>query len=186
MKRLTAFAILMGMAAATAHAATAFDALRVAQAEMSGASLVEISGTRGAPEPSEWTFAFADQTARGGVTELTVRRGAVASRRTPLQDAAGITSRPALFVPTVRVDSEKAFDIANRTAASRRIAFHSVDYVLSSNGTMPIWALTLRSSAAAQDSSSFHRAGSMRRRKDLRSGMDGTTNHVRAACKHAG
>jgi len=144
MKRLTVFAILMGMAAVAAYAATALDALRVAQAEMSGANLVEISGTRGAPEPSEWTFAFADPTARGGVTELTVRRGAVASRRTPLRDTADIATRPALFIPTVKVDSEKAFDIANRAAVSRRMVFHSVDYVLSSNGTMPIWALTLR------------------------------------------
>jgi len=133
----------MGMAASIACAATALDALRVAQAEMPGARLVEISGVRGAPEPSEWTFVFADPTARGGVSELTVRRGAVVSRRTPLRDTAGVATRPAVYMHAVTVDSTQAFETANRTAVSRRIAFHSVDYVLKNNGEAPVWTLTL-------------------------------------------
>jgi len=144
MKRLIAFVLMTGMAASTTCiAATALEALRVAQAEMPGARLVEISGTQGAPEPTEWTFAFADPTARGGVAELTVRRGAVISRRTPLRDTADIATRPAVLVHSVTVDSTQAFEAANRTAASRRIAFHSMDYVLRSNGETPVWSLTL-------------------------------------------
>jgi len=41
------------------------------------------------------------------------------------------------------VDSAQAFEAANRTATSRKFAFHSVDYILKSNGEEPVWTLTL-------------------------------------------
>jgi len=123
---------------------TALQSLNAVGAQGDGVQLVEVRGTRGSPQPADWTFFFSDPSARGGVREFVVSGREVTSVRTPLRGFGGLASEPAIARAELNVDSDRAFQLANRAAVSQRISFHWVDYTLRMEEVRgPVWMLRL-------------------------------------------
>ncbi|MEX1119517.1 MAG: hypothetical protein WEB60_12070 [Terrimicrobiaceae bacterium] len=123
---------------------TAYGALFAAGKSALGARLVGLTGDRGSPQPQEWKFYYLDPSARGGVREITVANREVTSNRTPLRGFSDLGSRAAINLGSLKVDSDRAFQIAEAQAVQRRIAFHWIDYSLqvAADG-YPRWTLRL-------------------------------------------
>jgi hypothetical protein len=116
------------------------------------AALVELTGERGEPRPQEWKLVYSDPAARGGVKEIVASGDVVVSERTPLRGYPGIASSQPIVLTRFKIDSDGAFDIANRQAAARRIGFNWVDYTLRANNITgaPMWILRLYDNMGAQ------------------------------------
>ncbi len=123
---------------------TGFAALFTAGKSAPGSQLVEITGERGSPQPQQWIFFYLDPSARGGVKEVTISNREVLSVRTPLRGFSDLGSRPPVNLESLKVDSDRAFQIVESEAIGRRISFHWVDYSLkvSADGS-PRWTLRL-------------------------------------------
>ncbi len=116
------------------------------------AALVEMTGERGEPRPQEWKLVFSDPGARGGVREILASGDVVISERTPLRGYPGISATPPISLSRLKIDSDGAFDIANKQAAKRRVGFNWVDYTLRANNVTgaPMWILRLYDNMGAQ------------------------------------
>jgi hypothetical protein len=137
--------VVVGVGAVRADASpSAFRALYIAGKSAPGGELVEISGKRGATQPSAWTFYYLDSSARGGLREIVVSNGEVESVRTPLRGYADLADRPPIQLSTLAFDSHRAFEVANHEAVKARAGFHWADYMLQAqtDGT-PVWTVTL-------------------------------------------
>jgi hypothetical protein len=113
---------------------SAYEALRAVGAERSKELLnnvIEVKGRNGSPQPVVWTVLLNDPKARGGVREIEVTKGHIASERTP--------------VKTYNLDSQGAFAVAEAEARAAKVGFFGVDYLLrcEENGSAPVWVLQL-------------------------------------------
>ena len=123
---------------------TALQALTVARSAVKDGELVEVIGERGRPQPQEWVFVFRDSAARGGTVWVGIDRGLVGWRRTPLRGQGEHAERPAIQDWDWGIDSDRAFEIANREAIRRRLSFHWLDYRLEdADGREGVWTLKL-------------------------------------------
>ena len=154
MKRML---VLLGVLAAGpwawADGGPAYLAINAAQKAIKPpAALVEITGDRGDPRPLEWKLVYRDASARGGVREFLASGDVVVSERTPLRGYPEIASSQPISLERLRVDSDEAFAIANKQAATRRLGFHWIDYTLQTHFTTgaPMWILRLFDNMGAQ------------------------------------
>ncbi|MFZ4681998.1 MAG: hypothetical protein ACOYMS_05820 [Terrimicrobiaceae bacterium] len=133
-------------AAAWADGVSAYAAVRTARKVSGGAPLVEVSGESGEPRPQRWKLIFSDPRARGGVREVVVSGDEVVSERTPLRGYAGVGAEPPIVLSRLNLNSDAAFEIANRQAIARQIGFNWVDYTLRANNVTgaPVWVLRLQ------------------------------------------
>lgn len=141
-----AFGLWLIAASAWADGGTAYLALKAAQKGADGsASLITITGERGAPQPQEWKVIFGDSAARGGIREIVTSGDVIVSQRTPLKGNTGVGSEPAIALTRLNLDSDGAFEIANKQAIAKKIGFSWVDYTLRANavGGAPMWILRL-------------------------------------------
>ncbi len=136
--------LFAALAAPASAQQTAYGALFTAGKSALGARLVGLSGERGSPQPQEWKFYYLDPSARGGVREIIVANREVTSNRTPLRGFSDLGSRAAINLGSLKVDSDRAFQIAEAQAVQRKIAFHWVDYSMrvAADG-YPRWTLLL-------------------------------------------
>jgi len=144
-----AFGLWLVAASAWADGGTAYLALKAAQKGADGsASLIAVTGERGAPQPQEWKVIFSDPAARGGIREIVTSGDVIVSQRTPLKGYTGVGSEPAIALTRVNLDSDGAFEIANKQAIAKKIGFSWVDYTLRANavGGAPMWILRLHDS----------------------------------------
>ena len=129
-----------------ADGGTAYLALKAAQKDTDrSASLMEVAGERGEPQPQEWKVVFRDSTARGGIREIVASGDVVVSQRTPLKEYAGVGNEPTIALARLNLDSDRAFEIANKQAIAKKISFSWVDYSLRADtaGGVPMWVLRL-------------------------------------------
>jgi hypothetical protein len=141
-----AFGLWLVVASAWGDGGTAYLALKAAQKGADGsASLIAVTGERGAPQPQEWKVIFSDPAARGGIREIVTSGDVIVSQRTPLKGYTGVGSEPAIALTRVNLDSDGAFEIANKQAIAKKIGFSWVDYTLRANavGGAPMWILRL-------------------------------------------
>ena len=141
-----AFGLWLVAASAWADGGTAYLALKAAQKGTDGsASLITVTGERGAPQPQEWKVIFSDPAARGGIREIVTSGDVIISQRTPLKGYTGVGSEPAIALTRLNLDSDRAFEIANKQAIAKKIGFSWVDYTLRANavGGAPMWILRL-------------------------------------------
>lgn len=137
----------MGLASAQS---TAFGALLWAGKSAPNSQLARIVGVRGSPQPAEWKFYYLDASARGGIREVTIANRELVSIRTPLRGFSDLGSKSPIPLTSLRVDSDRAFQIANAQATENRISFHWVDYALEMSPTgSPQWALRLLNNLGA-------------------------------------
>ena len=118
----------------------------------SSARLIEVTGERGEPQPQEWKVVLSDPTARGGIREIVASGDVVVSQRTPVKGYTGVGSDPSIALARLNVDSDRAFEIANKQAVARKIGFSWVDYTLRANaeGGAPMWILRLQNNMGSR------------------------------------
>ena len=139
--------------AARADGGTAYLALKAAQKGAdSSARLIEVTGERGEPQPQEWKVILTDPTARGGIREIVASGDVIVSQRTPVKGYTGVGSEPSIALARLNVDSDRAFEIANKQAVARKIGFSWVDYTLRANaeGGAPLWILRLQNNMGSR------------------------------------
>ena len=139
--------------AARADGGTAYLALKAAQKGAdSSARLIEVTGERGEPQPQEWKVILSDPAARGGIREIVASGDVIVSQRTPVKGYTGAGSEPSIALARLNVDSDRAFEIANKQAVARRIGFSWVDYTLRANadGGAPMWILRLQNNMGSK------------------------------------
>jgi hypothetical protein len=148
-----AFGLCLLAVAAQADGGTAYLALKAAQKSVdSSARLIEVTGERGEPQPQEWKVVLSDPTARGGIREIVASGDVVVSQRTPVKGYTGVGSDPSIALARLNVDSDRAFEIANKQAVARKIGFSWVDYTLraSAEGGAPLWILRLQNNMGSK------------------------------------
>ena len=118
----------------------------------SSARLIEVTGERGEPQPQEWKVILSDPAARGGIREIVASGDVIVSQRTPVKGYTGVGSEPSIALARLNVDSDRAFEIANKQAVARRIGFSWVDYTLRANadGGAPMWILRLQNNMGSK------------------------------------
>jgi hypothetical protein len=125
---------------------TAYKALRTIGAqrgEKAVNQVIAISGQPGRPQPVDWRITLDDPTARGGVRELDIVSGQIASERTPVRPPqAG--SRP-IDLTKLNLDSDGAFRAAEQEASRNQVGFDSVSYQLAADSAtgQPVWTLEI-------------------------------------------
>lgn len=128
---------------------TAYQALRVVGAQRSKALLdnvIEVKGRNGTPQPAKWTVLLNDPVARGGVRELEIGSGRIASERTPVKAPGSPVETAVLDFKKLNLDSEGAFTVAENEARAAKIGFYGADFLLRSadtGGGAPVWIVDL-------------------------------------------
>jgi hypothetical protein len=148
MKRFSFVLLLAGLLAPGFILAqdTAYKALRAVGTKRGEKALNQVTslvGKLGRPQPVDWRVMLDDPTARGGVRELDIVSGQISSERTPAQPAA--TALPPIDLTKLNLDSDGAFQMAEREAKRNQVGFDSVNYRLVVDGASrePVWTLEL-------------------------------------------
>ena len=156
MKRIAALLLAAASISASAEAQStqlpAYEALRTVGREKGEnwlGALVEMRGVDGDPQPSRWLLTFRDANARGGVREFAVTKEGVVSERTPVR-ATGSPEAQIMSARTLNLDSTGAFAAANKQAASAKLGFHSLNYLLQNRRGTPVWLVQLFDAAGAE------------------------------------
>jgi hypothetical protein len=147
------FGASMLAVSARAEGGTAYLAVKAAQKGTNiSADLVEVTGERGEPQPQEWKVILRDPGARGGIREIIASGDVVVSQRTPLRGYSDLISQSPIVLTRLNLDSDRAFDIANKQAIAKRVGFSWVDYTLraSAVGGSPMWILRLYNNMGSQ------------------------------------
>jgi hypothetical protein len=155
MDKFVAFLIGASMLAVSAWAdgGTAYLAVKAAQKGADPtAELVEVIGERGEPQPQEWKVILRDPAARGGIREVVASGDVVVSQRTPLRGYSELSGQSSIALPRLNLDSDRAFEIANKQAIAKKVGFSWVDYTLRANATggSPMWILRLYNNMGSQ------------------------------------
>ncbi|MEA3210184.1 MAG: hypothetical protein QOE70_3241 [Chthoniobacter sp.] len=145
MKSLFLLGVLLALPLAGRAADTAYSALRVygkKEGEQALHRVVEVRGSKGAPQPATWKLVVDDPAARGGVREIDVQNGRIVGQRMPT----GRDSGAVMNFNQLNLDSDGAFTIVNQEAEKRGVTFDRLDYVLRSSGAAgaaPVWEIDL-------------------------------------------
>jgi hypothetical protein len=127
---------------------TAYDALRTVGNQLNRDfvnHVISVSGTAGNPQPAAWKILIADASAPGGVREVTVENGRVASLRTSGHAVAGSARTATIDPAKLNLDSSGAYEVASRTADSSHVPFALVSYTLRTDQRgNPTWVVTLQ------------------------------------------
>ena len=147
MWRFLAALLLLGSPALAQGNATAYEALRVV-ARQSGRGvlnhIVSITGVQGDPQPEKWKIILEDSGARGGVRELEIADGRIASQETASPTVADSTEGAMIDMARLNLDSSGAYAVASHTAEASHARFATVDYTLRTDERgEPIWIVTL-------------------------------------------
>src|SRR5438874_5716311 len=128
--------------------ATAYEALRVVGREFGRDALhqiVSITGTKGNPQPEKWKIVL-EGPQGGGVREVEVVDGNIASDGTAQADVAGSTEGAMIDISRLNIDSSGAYEVESHTADASHMSFATVDYILRTDDRgEPMWIVTLQS-----------------------------------------
>ena len=128
--------------------ATAYEALRVVGREFGRDALhqiVSITGTKGNPQPEKWKIVLEDPQG-GGVREVEVANGNIASDGTAEAGVAGSTEGAMIDISRLNLDSSGAYALASHTADASHTSFATADYILRRDDRgEPMWIVTLQS-----------------------------------------
>ena len=129
---------------------TAYEALRAVSAQFGRNSLnhiISVTGVNGTPQPQRWKILLEDPSGRGGVREVEVENGEVAS-----DHPARIVGTPeggTIKTARLNLDSSGAYAVASHTADKSNARFATVSYILRTDERgNPVWIITLQSRSA--------------------------------------
>ncbi len=140
--------LLCGLLSLTAvagySAGTAYEALRVVGKARGDALLdrvIEVRGTKGAPQPKTWKIAVLDDKAPNGVREFDVQGTSISGERTPQAVGGG----DPMNMGQLNLDSDGAYTVAEREAKKTGFAYDYVSFLLRGQGKngAPVWELRL-------------------------------------------
>jgi len=128
---------------------SAYEALRVVGRHFGRASvnhIISLTGVDGSPQPEKWKVLLEDRRARGGVREVEVAGGEIASERTPVRSVVGSAEGATINTARLNLDSNGAYSVASHTAEKSNTRFERVSYTLRTDERGdPIWIITLQS-----------------------------------------
>jgi len=129
---------------------TAYEALRAVSAQFGRNSLnhiISVTGVNGTPQPQRWKILLEDPGGRGGVREVEVENGEVAS-----DHPARIVGTPeggTIKTTRLNLDSSGAYAVASHTADKSNARFATVSYILRTDERgNPVWIITLQNRSA--------------------------------------
>ncbi len=132
--------------------ATAYEALQVVGRQLGRGALnhiVSISGVGGDPQPEKWKVILENPGGRGGVREVQVADGRIASDRTPDRSVAGSTEGATIDTARLNLDSSGAYAVASHTAEKSNTAFATASYTLRTDERgEPVWIVTLANNSS--------------------------------------
>lgn len=140
---------LLGATTAIAQErSTAYQALRTVGNQLNREAVnhvISVTGMDGNPQPETWKILLDDPKARGGIREVEVANGKIASERTPLRAAIEGSLGPVIDTSKLNLDSSGAYTVAQQAAAGSHVTFTGADYVLrvDEKGN-PVWQVSLR------------------------------------------
>src|SRR5205823_7475569 len=145
--RSVAALLLLVSPALAQQNATAYEALRVV-ARQSGRGvlnhIVSITGVQGNPQPEKWKIILEDSRAAGGVRDLEVADGRIASEETASRTLTGSTEGARIDMARLNLDSSGAYAVASHTAEASHARFATADYTLRTDERgEPVWIVTL-------------------------------------------
>jgi hypothetical protein len=131
---------------------TAYEALRAVGTKFSRDSVnrvISVTGVDGTPQPETWKVLLEDPRARGGVREVEVTNGQVASERTPVRSVVGSTEGATIKTARLNLDSSGAYAVASHTADKSNARFATVSYTLRTDERGdPVWIVTLQNKSS--------------------------------------
>jgi hypothetical protein len=132
---------------------TAYEALRVVGKKLNRdyvSHVISVTGVRGNPQPETWRVLVEDQHARGGVREIEVANGNIASERTPVRTVVGSAEGATIDTTRLNLDSSGAYAVASHTAEKSNTVFATASYTLRTDERGdPIWVVTLNSDSGS-------------------------------------
>src|SRR6266705_2019802 len=124
---------------------TAYDALRVVGVHINREAVnhvISVTGVRGDPQPETWRVLIADQRGNGGVREIQVRNGQIASERP--SSVVGSSEGATINTARLNLDSSGAFQVASHIAEKSGTRFDTASYTLRTNEHGdPVWIVIL-------------------------------------------
>ena len=125
---------------------TAYTALRLIgnqRGEETLKQVLAISGESGNPQPGMWTVVLDDPAARGGVRELQIVSGQIASERTPVSSE--LAGGKTIDLNQLNLDSDGAYQVAEEEAKKNGASFDRASYRLSVDldTGKPVWVVDL-------------------------------------------
>src|SRR5437879_9349508 len=124
---------------------TAYDALRVVSVHITRDAVnhvISITGTHGDPQPETWRVLIDDRRGNGGLREIQVRNGQVASERP--SSVVGSSEGATIKTARLNLDSSGAFQVASHIAEKSGTRFDSASYTLRTDQHGdPVWIVTL-------------------------------------------
>jgi len=141
----TAAALVLLVAPALAlERLTAYDALRVVGAHINRDAVnhvISVTGVKGNPQPETWKVLLDDR-AHGGIREISVRNGQIASERP--SSMVGSAEGATINTSRLNLDSSGAFQVASHIADKSGTRFDSASYTLRTDQHGdPVWIMTL-------------------------------------------
>jgi hypothetical protein len=126
---------------------TAYEAMRTVGTELNRDfvnRVISVTGLNGNPQPETWRILIDDPKARGGVREVEVSSGRIASERTPLRASVENSLGAKIDTAKLNLDSSGAYTVAQQTAAKSHVNFATADYTLRVDDRgNPTWMVTL-------------------------------------------
>ncbi len=126
---------------------SAYDALRVVGVHLNRDAVnhvISVTGVDGSPQPETWKILIDEPRARGGIREIEVRNGRVASERTPTRSVVGSSEGATINTTRLNLDSSGAYALASHTADKSGTQFETVSYTLRTDERGdPTWIITL-------------------------------------------
>jgi hypothetical protein len=148
MWKTLAVLLLFSTTALAQENATAYDALRVVGTKLNRDyvnHVISVTGVDGNPQPETWKILLEDPHARGGVREIEVANGNIASERTPVRTVVGSAEGATINTTRLNLDSSGAYALASHTADKSNTRFETVSYTLRTDERGdPTWIVTLR------------------------------------------
>jgi len=124
---------------------TAYDALRVVGVHINRDAVnhvISMTGTHGDPQPETWRVLIDDRRGNGGIREIQVRNGQVASERP--SSVVGSSEGATINTARLNLDSSGAFQVASHIAEKSGTRFDTASYTLRTNEHGdPVWIVTL-------------------------------------------
>ena len=124
---------------------TAYDALRVVGIHLNRDAVnhvISVTGTKGDPQPQTWRILLDDRRGNGGIREIQIKNGQVASDRPG--SVVGSSEGATIKTSRLNLDSSGAFQVASHIAQKSGTRFDSASYTLRTDQHGdPVWIVTL-------------------------------------------
>jgi hypothetical protein len=137
--------VLLAAPALAEERMSAYDALRIVGVHVNRDAVnhvISVTGTHGDPQPETWRVLIDDRRGNGGIREIQIKNGRVASDRP--SSVVGSSEGATIKTSRLNLDSSGAFQVASHIADKSGTRFDSASYTLRTDQHGdPVWIVTL-------------------------------------------